>query len=113
MATFTIRAELPTMNIRVAVGTLFADLLEDRVGVALGAGNFPMHASQRISALFVIEFWIRPDRLPTGVGMAVLAGNRQGTMRIGHLRPRAAQLRPRGIGLLVRFEGEHHRCNKA
>lgn len=77
-----IGAHLATMNIGVAVGAIFADVREDRLNMALGAFHFFVHPAQRIARLVVIEFWDRPYRTPSRRGVAVLARNSKGTMRV-------------------------------
>lgn len=49
MAALAIGAKLAAMNIRVAVGTLRANLFEDKIGVALCARHLCMHTAQRIA----------------------------------------------------------------
>lgn len=90
VAALTVGAELAAVNIRMAVGALRAYILKDEAGVALGAGYLLMHAAQWISRFVVIEFRVRPDGLPTGVSMAILAGNRDWSMGIGDFRQRGA-----------------------
>jgi len=73
------------MDISVAIGTLRTYVLEDQAGVALAATHFRVHPAQWVSGLIVIEFGIRPDRLPTGVGVAARAGGGNRAMGISHL----------------------------
>jgi len=58
VATFTIGAKLPTMNIGVAIGAMHTDVLEYEVGVALGAGNLLVQ---------VWQFWQGVDSEPWGL----------------------------------------------
>lgn len=81
VALFAIWAELAAMNIGVAVGAILADVSEHRLNVALGASNLVMHAAQGIVGLAVIEFRDGSDRLPTGVSVAIFAGDRERSVR--------------------------------
>lgn len=83
-----IGAELPPMNISVAIRTLRAYIAEYRFGVAIDASHLGVHAAQRIAGLVVIKFRNRPDRLPARKGVAILAGDRDGAMRITCLKCR-------------------------
>jgi hypothetical protein len=74
MAALAIGAKLTAMYVRMAIGTVGADILEYQFGMALHARNFLVHALQGISSLIVIELRVRPDGLPTGIRVAVLAG---------------------------------------
>jgi hypothetical protein len=76
-----VRAELGAVNVSVTIGALFSNVGENRFGVASGAGNFFVHAAKRVSRGIVIEFSNRPNGGPTRVGVAILAGNVQGTVR--------------------------------
>jgi hypothetical protein len=71
----------------VAVGAPGADILENQIGMALRAGDLLVHAAQRIPRLVVLELRVRPDRLPTRVGVAALA--RDGKRPVG-IRPQLA-----------------------
>ena len=73
---FAVGAKLPAMNVRVAVRAMRADILEDQADVALVQATFCVHAAQRIAGVIVIELRIGADRFPAGVGVALLAGNR-------------------------------------
>jgi len=80
----TIGAELPSVKIGVAGSALPADIVEDRIDVARSTGDPPVHAQQRPACLdIVVEFRLRPDRLPGCCRMATLAGNFQRTVRVG------------------------------
>lgn len=108
VATLAIRTKLPAMYVRMTVRATAADFLEDQTYMALGARDFGMHAAQRITRLIMVEFRIRPNWLPARVGMALLARNRQGSVRIGNLRLRAADGRTPVIGRLLRRRAEQH-----
>lgn len=82
MTLLAIRSELPPMQIRVAIGAAGARFCEDEAGMALSAVDLHMHSAQRVGSAVVVEFRNTADRLPTCAGMAVLARNAYGTMRI-------------------------------
>jgi hypothetical protein len=65
------------MDIRVAIRAVFADVGKYGFYVALGALHFFVQAAKRIFRFAVIEFRNRPDRPPTGRGVAVFTGNVQ------------------------------------
>lgn len=109
VATFAIGAELAAVNIRVAIGATLADVLEDEAGMALGAAHLLVHAAQWIARLVVIELRNGPDGLPTGVGVAILAGNGQRTMRVGHLGLWTSNAWPRVVLWLLRRHAEQQR----
>jgi len=91
------------VHIRVAVSAFVAHVSEDQFRVALGAGNGFMHATQRIAGLVVIKFREAANRRPAVYGVAVLARNRQSTMRAA----RAV------IGLSLRQDGrKQHEPNE-
>jgi hypothetical protein len=106
MAAFTVGPELAAMNVSVAIGAALADVLEDEAGMALDAAHLLMHAAQRIACAVVIELRNCADGLPTGVSVAVLAGDGHGTMRIGHLCLRTANNRPRIVLWLLRRQAD-------
>jgi hypothetical protein len=76
-----IRAELCAVNVSMAIGALFSNVGEHWFAVASGAGNFFVHAAKRVPRGIVIEFRNRPNGGPTRVGVAILAGNVQGSVR--------------------------------
>lgn len=82
-----VRTELPAVNIRMAIRAVLADVREDRLYVALGAFHLFVHASKRVTRLVVIEFRDRSNRPPARRGMAVFAGNREGTVRASRSLP--------------------------
>ena len=97
MAALAIRAELATVNVSVAVPALVADIRKNGFGVALRAGHVLVHAAKREARFVVIELRDVADRLPRRECVAVLAGNRQRSVRaaritgIGRLRRRRGQ----------------------
>ena len=72
---------LTAMNVGVAVRAIFPDISEDRLDVALRAGNFFVHAAKGISRGVVVELRNGANRNPTGAGVAVLARNCQRAVR--------------------------------
>jgi len=72
---------LTPMNVGVAVRAIFPDISEDRLDVALRAGNFFVHAAKGISRGVVVELRNGANRNPTGAGVAVLARNCQRAVR--------------------------------
>ncbi len=77
---FAVGSQLPPVNIGVAVLAALPHVGEDRLHVALNAGDGLMHTAQRVARLVVIEFRNGSDRLP-GVGrMAILARDIQVAM---------------------------------
>lgn len=88
MAAFAVGSELTAMNVGMAVCATRADIMKNQGCVALSTGHIFMHAAERITGLIVIEFRAGADRLPAGIGVAVLAGNGDRPMGIGHLRSR-------------------------
>lgn len=75
VALLAIRAELPSMNISVTVGTLSAYIAEYQFGMTLNAIDLDVHAPKGIAGRIVIEFWNRADRFPTRLCVAIFAGN--------------------------------------
>lgn len=102
MAALAIGPELAAMNVGVAIGASGADVLEIQIGVALGASHLGMHAPQRVAGLVVIELRVGADGFPARVGVALLAGNRNGAVRIGDFGLRAADTGPRVLRRLLR-----------
>lgn len=92
-----IRPHLTAVNIGVAVGTIFANVREHRLNMALDAVHLFMHPAQGIVGLIVIEFRDSSYRTPTGSGMAVLARNGKGTVRVA-------------TGLFLRIGGRMDEC---
>ena len=70
-----IRSELPSVEVRMAIGAILADVGENRFDVAARARNLLMQAAQRILGRIVIEFGDRADGRPACCRVAVLAGN--------------------------------------
>jgi hypothetical protein len=85
VALFAPVAELAAMNIGVAVGAVHADVFEHEADVALRAGNAGVHSAQGIARLIVVELRNAADRLPTGGGVAVFAGNTDRTVGIARV----------------------------
>ena len=81
VALFTIRAQLASMNIRMAILATLSDVVKHRLHVTLGAGHGLMHTEQRITCLIVVEFGNRSNGLPGICSMAVLTGDIQVSVR--------------------------------
>ena len=64
---------LAAVNVGVTISAVFADVGENRFYVAAYAGNFFVHAAQRIPGPVVIEFRVRLDRAPRGHSVAIFA----------------------------------------
>jgi len=67
------RAELPAMNIRVAIRALISHVGENQTGVAQAALHFFVQAAQRKARLVVIELREAANRIPAREGVAVFA----------------------------------------
>jgi hypothetical protein len=109
MATLAVGAKLPAMNVGMAIRTAGTRVSEDHAGVALSAAHLLVHPTQRISRLVMIEFGIRTNRLPANAGMAVLAGERQGAVRIRNLGLGAAH---RLLRACMQWQNQYDGCNK-
>ncbi len=81
MALLAVGAQLPLVNIRVAILASLPDIGEHGLDVALGAGHRYVHAAQGVPGLVVIEFRNRADRPPPARRVAVLTGNVQIAVR--------------------------------
>lgn len=64
VALFAICAQLPPVNIRVAILAALANIGKDGLDMTLCAGHRPVHAAKRITGLIVIEFRNRADGSP-------------------------------------------------
>ena len=114
MAAFAVGAELTAMNVGMTISAMRAYILENQIGMALGAGHLLVHAAQRITSVVVIKLGIRPDRFPACVRMAVLARHRDGAVRVCYFGLRATYARTRAVrGLLYGSSGEQwYQSNK-
>ena len=88
--------------------------------MTLGAADLLVHPAQWIACRVVVELGIGPDRFPTGVRVAVLAGCGDGAVRIGHFRLRTADAGTRIARRLLRgssrkqwHESNHDRSEPA
>jgi len=75
------RAHLPAVEVCMTVGAVCPYVGEDRLGMALRAGNTLVQTAQRVLGCVVIEFRNRPNGLPPHRGMTILAGNAQAAVR--------------------------------
>ncbi len=112
MTLCAVGAKFATVNIRVAIRAVLAYVLEVQTSVALHARDLLVHATQRIPSAFVLELGHGANRLPTQLGMAILARHRHGSVRIGHLGTRTL-LRPPCLLLRgdARHQGQHPSSN--
>ena len=111
MAVFAIGTELPHMDIGMAVGAMRADVLEHHRSVTFGAAHVLVHAAQWIRGLVMVELRHRPDRLPTRVGVAILARPDGRAVWIGHFGSRSlSSLGDRGR---LRFRVRRRRLRSA
>src|SRR2546429_8777829 len=76
-----IRAHLALVNVGVAILAILPHIREYRFYVALCALHFLVHAAQRIVRFVVIEFGDRANGAPARSGVAVLARNRERSVR--------------------------------
>jgi hypothetical protein len=81
MALRTVGAELPAMNVRVAIRTVLSCIREDWFHVTLRTSHFFVHAAQRIIGFVVVEFEASADGPPAFGGMAIFARDRERAMR--------------------------------
>jgi len=109
VALFALRAELPAVNIGVAVRALRAHVGEDQARVTQAALHGFMHAAQRIACLVMVEFRKIANGLPTGEGVTVLAGLVQRAVRAAR---GAALWRGLGCALLRLREASQRRANE-
>ena len=76
-----IGAKLAAVNIGVAIGAILANIGEHRLGMAARAGYFLVHAAKRVARGVVIEFGNGAYGSPARIGVAILAGDVQGSVR--------------------------------
>lgn len=88
-----IRAKFSEVNIGMAVRAILAHIGEHFFHVALCAENFFVHSAQGITGLIMVEFRIGTDGPPPRVNVAVVARQRERTMRTS------------GVGALRRHNG--------
>lgn len=88
VAVLAIGAKLAAVEVGVAVRAMRAYVMEYERRVAPGAADVFVHAAQGVTGVVVIELGDGADGLPTGVGVAVLAGNGEGAVRIGYFGTR-------------------------
>jgi len=70
-----VRAQLPLVNVGVAILAALSNVSENRPDVTFSATHRLMHAAQRIFCLVVIEFRNSSDRFPCARRVAVLTRN--------------------------------------
>lgn len=74
--------KLSAMNVGMAISAPAAHVGENQADVALRAAHFFMHSPERVARAIVIEFRDAADGLPTGVRVAIFAGDGDGAVRI-------------------------------
>lgn len=109
VALLALRAELPAVNIGMAVRALRAHVGEDQARVTQAALHGFMHAAQRIACLVMVEFRKIADRLPTGEGVTILASLVQRAVRTARGAPLWHRL---GYALLRLREAGQRRANE-
>ena len=85
-------AELPAVNVRMAIRAFLSHVCENELHVALRAQYFFVHSTQGIVGLIVAEFRNAPNGFPTKGRMAVFAGDSERAVGIarGLLLPNTA-----------------------
>lgn len=78
----TIGAKLAAVDIRVAIRAARADVREDKIGMALVAIHFLVHAAQRVARQVVIKLRNTADGFPTRIRVAVLARDVDGAVGV-------------------------------
>src|SRR6202140_4131158 len=81
VALFAIRAQLPLVNVGMAILASRTHVRKYLLHVTLRAGHRLVHAPQRIPGLVMIELWNGADRLPGICGVAVLTSKIQVAVR--------------------------------
>jgi len=81
MALRAIRAEFPPVNVRVAIGAIFADISEDGLDVTFVAFHFFVHAAKGIFGAVVVEFRNSANGPPRCGRVAIFARDGQRPMR--------------------------------
>jgi hypothetical protein len=76
-----IGAELTAVNIRVAIGTILANVGENRLHMAARAGYFFVHAAKGVTRGVVVKLGNGANRGPTCARVAIFAGNVQCSVR--------------------------------
>jgi hypothetical protein len=95
VALFTIRSQLPLMDVCVAVLALLAHIRKDRLRVTLYAAHTLMHSAQWVPRPIVIKFGHCADWSPRACGVAVLAWHRQISVRAASSARNLALRHPR------------------
>jgi hypothetical protein len=103
----TVRPHLTTVNVRVAIGAIFSNVDEDGLQVTLHAVHFLVLAAQGVVCFVVIEFRHDSDGAPSRRGVAIFAGDGQGSMGISRGGPLGS-----GLGLWRRDTGPGPECGR-
>jgi hypothetical protein len=76
-----IGAELTAMNIRVAIGTILANVGENRLHMAARAGYFFVHAAKGVTRGVMVKFGNGANRGPACARVAIFTGNVECSVR--------------------------------
>lgn len=82
-----VRSHFPLMDISVAILTGLADVGEYRLGMALDASHFFMHAAQGILGFAMVKLWDCSDGPPGRSRVAVFAGDGKRSVRTSSSLP--------------------------
>ena len=81
MALGAILAELSAVNVGVTIGAVLPNVGKNWFCMASRAGNFFVHATQRVARGVVVEFWNGTNGDPAGVRVAIFTGDVKWTVR--------------------------------
>jgi hypothetical protein len=76
-----IGAELTAVNIRVAIGTILANVGENRLHMAARAGDFFVHAAKGVTRGVMVKFGNGANRGPACARVAIFTGNVECSVR--------------------------------
>jgi hypothetical protein len=88
-----IGAELPQVDVRVAISTILPDIGENWLRMTFNTSNFFVLSTQRIRGLVVVKLQYRAYRTPSRRGVTVFAWNRQGSVRTADITLLSADCR--------------------
>ncbi len=99
VALLAVGAELPAVNICVAIRAFGSDICENELRVTLSALHFLVHPAEWKAGFVVIKFGDGTNGLPTGRGVAIFARNVDGAVRITRSLELCGPRRTLGEGL--------------
>ena len=102
VALLAVGSELAAVDVGVAICAMCTHIAEYQAGMALGAPDALVHTAQRVARLVVIELGEAAYRLPTGEGVAILAGTIKRAVRALHIGPGTGSRRRRPRIFLMR-----------